>query len=100
MVIPNKVKILYKDYDVQEQDNLHDENGNLYGQIHYLPEKIYLNAQSSEKQKEASLIHEIIHGIDEMYFIGLKEKQIEKLGNALYVLIQDNPNMFERGDAT
>lgn len=100
MVIPNKVKILYKDYDVQEQDNLHDENGDLYGQIRYLPEKIYLNAQSSEKRKEASLIHEIIHGIDEMYFIGLKEKQIEKLGNALYVLIQDNPNMFERGDAS
>lgn len=94
MLIPNKVKVLYKEYTVEEQVNLHDEKGDLYGRIHYLPEKIFLNACASEEQKKATLIHEIVHGLDEMYDIDLKEKQVEKLGNALYMLIKDNPGMF------
>lgn len=95
MRIPDKVKILYKDYDIEEKNNLHDNGGDLYGQIHYLPEKILLNSESSQEQKQATLIHEIIHGLDEMYCIGLKEKQVEKLGNAFYMLVRDNPQMFE-----
>lgn len=38
MRIPDKVKILYKDYDIEEQNNLHNNGGDLYGQIHYLAE--------------------------------------------------------------
>lgn len=71
--------------------------GDLYAQIHYLPERIILNEDSTEEQKKAALIHELIHGLDEIYIIGLKEKQIEKLGNALYMLIRDNPEMFKEG---
>ena len=80
---------------IEEKSNLHDAGGDLYGQIHYLPEKILLNSESSQEQKQATLIHEIIHGLDEMYCIGLKEKQVEKLGNAFYMLVRDNPQMFE-----
>ena len=28
--------------------------------------------------------------------IGLKEKQVEKLGNAFYMLQKDNPELFEK----
>ena len=31
MSIPEKVKVLYKEYTVEEQQNLHDEEGDLYG---------------------------------------------------------------------
>lgn len=95
--IPGSVKILYKEYEIEEVDNLHDTDGELYGQIQYLPQKIHLNSGSSEEQKKATLIHEIMHGLDEMYNIGLGEKQIEKLGNAVYMLIKDNPEMFRSG---
>lgn len=98
MVVPKKVKILYKEYTVESVNNLHNESADLYGQIHYLPEKIYLNSESLEEQKKATLIHEVVHGLDDMYGIGLKEKQVEKLGNALYMLIRDNPGMFEGSD--
>lgn len=98
-MITEKIKILYKEYSVEYQENLHDGAGELYGQIHYLPEKILLNPAASDEQQEATLIHEVLHGIDELYGIGLKEKQVEKLGNALYMLIKDNPKMFEGSDA-
>ena len=84
MNLPKKVKILYKEYTVEQQENLHDEEGELYGQIHYMPEKILLNTDSSDEQKKAVLLHEVIHGMDEMYCIGLKEKQVEKLGNGFW----------------
>lgn len=98
MIIPEKVRILYKEYDIEHQKNLHDGGCELYGQIHYLPEKIYLNPDASMAMQKATLLHELLHGLDEMYGIDLKEKQVEKLGNALYMLIKDNPKMFERGD--
>ncbi len=41
MKIPGKIKVLYKEYTVEETANLHDNGGDLYGQIHYLPEKIF-----------------------------------------------------------
>ena len=57
-----------------------------------------MNSCCSAYQKKATLIHEIVHGLDEMYGIDLKEKQVEKLGNAFYMLLKENPNTFERGD--
>lgn len=95
MKIPNHVSILYKNYEIIQQENLHNEGDDLYGQIHYLSEKIILNIASTEEQKKATLIHELVHGLDEMYNIGLKEKQVEKLGNAFYMMVKDNPHMFK-----
>ena len=48
----------------------------------------------SVEQQEATLCHEMLHGLDDMYSIGLKEKQVEKLGHALYMLILDNSEVF------
>lgn len=61
-MIPEKVKILYKEYSVEYQENLHDGADELYGQIHYLSEKILLNPAASDEQQEATLIHEVLHG--------------------------------------
>lgn len=95
MTIPEKVHILYKTFSIEETDNLHDGGGDLYGQIHYLPEQIMLNKAASREQKEATLIHEAIHGMDDIFSIGLKEHQVEKLGTAVYMFIKDNPGMFQ-----
>lgn len=94
MKIPEKIKVLYKEYTVEEAVNLHDEAGDLYGQIHYLSEKILLNADAKEEQKKSTLLHELVHAMDEIYGIGLEEKQVEKLGNAFYMLQKDNPGLF------
>ena len=94
MTIPENVKVLYKNYKVIEQENIHDGASDLYGQVLYFSEEILINKDASDPIKKASLIHEIIHALDEMYCIGLKEKQVEKLGNAIYMVIEDNPQMF------
>ena len=42
MYIPKVVKILYKNYKVEERADLHEGNEELLGQIQYLEEKILL----------------------------------------------------------
>lgn len=101
MIIPESVSILYKDYAIGTENHMRDDNGTeLYGQINYLEQTITLSNASSLEQKKATLIHELIHGIDEMYSIGLKEKQVEKLGNGIFMLIRDNPEMFREEQPT
>ncbi len=95
MNIPSKVKVSFKEYTVKEEVNLHDDGVELYGQIHYVPQIIQLNADSSDDQKKATLLHETIHALDEVYRINLEEEQVEKLANALYVFVNDNQEMFE-----
>lgn len=36
MKIPEKIKVLYEEYIVEETANLHDEAGDLYGQIQFI----------------------------------------------------------------
>ena len=98
MIIPEKVKILYKNYAVREESNLHDNKSELYGIARYLEEEIVLNAGASLNQKKATLIHEIIHAIDEIYCVELSEGQVEKLGTGVFMLLRDNPDMFIGGD--
>ena len=54
MNIQEKVKILFKTYDVQQEKNLHDMEDDLCGQIHYLTKRIILSEDSTEEQKKAT----------------------------------------------
>lgn len=94
MNIPEKIRVLYRTYQISEVDNLHDGGDDLYGQVQYLEERILLNSAASDETKKAALIHEAVHAVDEMFGIGLKEKQVEQLGVGIYNLIRDNPEMF------
>ncbi|MBQ9827629.1 MAG: hypothetical protein IJM62_02995 [Lachnospiraceae bacterium] len=95
MIIPDSVNILFKKYTVCRDNNMRDDKGNLlYGQIDHIEQLITLNENAGLEQQRATLMHEMVHGLDDLYSIGLKEKQVEKLGTALYMLVRDNPEMF------
>ena len=94
MNIPEKIRVLHQTYQISEVDNLHDGADDLYGQVRYLEERILLNSGASGEAKKAALMHETIHAIDEMFQIGLEEKQVEQLGVGIYNLIRDNPEVF------
>jgi hypothetical protein len=97
MTLCGEVKVGYKHYKVKEEQNLHESEAELQGQIRYLEQEIALREDMTEESKEATLMHECLHALDEMYGIELSEEQVERLGNALYMFIEDNPQMF-RGE--
>lgn len=74
--------------------SLNSDDGICYGRIFHDKREIYLNGDYDEDQQKATLLHEAIHAIDELYGIRISEEQVEQLGNGLYSLIKDNPDLF------
>ena len=94
MKIPGKVKIGGKTYKVELTDNLYLGAANASAEIVYSDLIIRITQQAAQKM-EADLLHEVVHGILE--HLGYKdhdEKRVDEMAQALYMVIQDNPDMF------
>ena len=88
--VASRVHILHKNYTVSVCDNLHDEKSELLGHINYLTQTIELRSDAGPDDKRVTLLHEILHGIDDVYELKLKERQVDLLAKALYQLLRDN----------
>lgn len=96
MEIPNRVKIGGKVYSVEITDKLVLGSANHSAEIQYSDLVIRICPQARQKM-EADLLHEIVHGLfAHMGMYDHEEEQVERLAAALYMLICDNPQMFEK----
>lgn len=96
MVIPENVKIGYKDYKVNIVDgDVVDGNKVCYGNIEYENGNINISSLYSKDQQKCTFIHECMHGIDDIVEAGLDEDQIRKISKGLYQFIKDNPGIFK-----
>ena len=98
MRIPKKLKIGGKIYNVEITNKLDLGNVNYSGEIVYQDLVIRI-CPSAQGKMEADFLHEMFHGIfAHLGYNNHDEKKIDELANALYMIIQDNPEMFERND--
>lgn len=97
MIIPNKVKIGYKDYDVTLVDGklVSSENEICYGLIEYDKASIKIAKENDIDQQKCALIHECLHGIDNLFETNLSEDQIRLISKGLYDFIKTNPSIFK-----
>lgn len=106
-MIPDKVKIGWRNYQIEQGEHRTGESGgDLYGQIDYESNRIYIYDKLAECNKHVALLHEIIHGI--FYLTGHKdwrenEELAECLSENLYQVFRDNKELLnclrEEGDA-
>ena len=97
MKIPQKVKVGGKTYQVEITDRLDLGNVNYSGEVNYQDLIIRICPQAQQKM-EGDFLHELCHAIyNHLGSNDHDEKKIEELASALYMVIQDNPEMFERG---
>lgn len=88
-----KIKIGYKDYQIKYLDPkqvLFDDGTGLIGKIEYNDNIIYLSNRYSNDTSNEGLVHEVIHGRDDMYGIGFTEEQVNGLGKGIYTVLKDN----------
>ncbi|MDF2805021.1 MAG: hypothetical protein K0S61_4926 [Anaerocolumna sp.] len=96
MNIPESVKIGFKDYKINKVDgDVIDGTAVCYGNIKFDDGIINIANKYSTDQVNCTLFHEVIHGIDDNFDIGLSEEQTQKLGKGLYGFIKDNPLIFK-----
>ncbi|WP_422445979.1 hypothetical protein [Thermoanaerobacterium sp. DL9XJH110] len=95
MKIPDKVKIGYKDIKVLKTDgDVIDGTTLCYGVIRHNDCIIEISTKYADDVQKCALIHEIIHGIDDIFNIDLREEQVDQLAKGLYQVIKDNPDVF------
>lgn len=95
MNIPKKLKIGGKIYTVEITDKLDFGTVNASAEIIYRDLIIRISPQNESKM-QADFIHEMIHAVfSHLGYFEHDEKQVEELAEALYMIIQDNPEMFK-----
>lgn len=95
MNIPKKLKIGGKVYTVEITDKLFLGNANVSAEIMYNDLVIRVSPQAQGKM-EADFLHELIHGIfDHLGYRDHDEKRVDELAQALYMVIVDNPDVFD-----
>jgi len=84
----DKIDILGQEFDVQEFTDEHDIDSNLYGMCVYATNEIKIRKELKPKQKGMVFLHEILHAIDYLQELRLKEREIQQLAVALYPIIK------------
>ena len=91
-----KIKIGGHNYSVFYVKGNHKEKGiENYGKIYHDAKKIYIDKDIAKSQQEETLLHEILHAIDQIYNNhSLSEKQIESMSEGLYQVLKDNKTIL------
>jgi hypothetical protein len=90
-----KVKVGAFLYDLDWADGVKADDGkSLYGQIEYDCEKIHINTKYSEQKQRVSILHEILHAIDDVVGWQIKENLIHTLAIQLIDLCDNNPELM------
>jgi hypothetical protein len=92
--VPNVVRFMGKSYKVLVDDAEIDESD--YGEYSHGEGVVRINGEAQWAHETMdTLLHEFIHAIDENMQIGLKEKQVARLGTGLLALLRDNPSLVK-----
>lgn len=70
-------------------------DGEVYGYHHGGTREILVSEAWPREQQQSTLIHELIHSVDQYAGMQLEEAQILALGNLLYEVWKDNPALRE-----
>lgn len=94
MNIPKSIKVGGKIYDVEITSKLDFGNINCSAEVNYSDMIIRICPQAQQKM-EGDFLHELVHCIyTHLGYTNHDEKKIEELASALYMVIQDNYDMF------
>ena len=99
MKIPKKVKVNGIVYDIKLVTNREDEIHEVkyYGSVNFDKNLITLYSDRKDENIFRTLMHEIIHIINEDLKMGLIEDNIRRLATGLYQSLKEN-NLLKEGE--
>lgn len=94
MQIPATVKIghlVYRVVRVKDLRAQNDRNWQCFGQVDHVEKEIQLREGNTPEQDVSTFFHECLHVLsDQVFALGLNEKQVKRLGAGLAMLLLDN----------
>lgn len=97
--LPKKIRVMGKDWTIEHDENLIPEKES-YGRCYVGHAKVVYTtvdgdgATLNAAMVKDTIIHELVHAIEETAGLGLKERQVLGLGGGLYALIKENPGLI------
>ncbi|GAH44107.1 unnamed protein product [marine sediment metagenome] len=92
MIIPDKIKVSGVDYKIEFvkeiKDDLHEAE--YRGRTIYKENRILILDSYSTEGKFRTILHEIIHVLDDDYKLEMEENTIRRLTVGLYQVLKDN----------
>jgi hypothetical protein len=87
--LPKSIKVLAKPFSVHVL--LPGQEEEVDGLMKLDRQEVWVRLVHAKEQAQDTLLHEIIHAVDESLTIGLREKQVHQLAAALLGVFKDNP---------
>jgi hypothetical protein len=99
MKIPRKLNISGQTVKVIQRKHLNKKVKHQIGRATYTENTIELSRKCDDQKVEhqymaCTLLHEIIHHLDDKMIIGLKEAQVDRLAVGIYQVLKDNKLQF------
>ena len=92
MTIPSSVVILGRVYNIDQKDFI---DGDLLGQCDSDALKITIKKNQPAILEADTLLHEILHAIDDAMQTMMKERQVHCTATGLLALFKDNPDFVK-----
>ena len=96
MIIPDKIKIGTREISVSEVTHLLDD-AECFGDYDHKNGAIRIQSGLAEDMEKSVLLHEVVEGINSIYAIGLKHRQLHILAVVLHQVFTDNPGLVRPG---
>ena len=97
MHIPDTIKILGYDYNIDYEDSFNEGHEEM-GRCCAPKQQITINEKLHDEQQASTLLHEIIEALNYHMEIGLEHNAIMNLEAGLYQVIKDNELVFYEGE--
>jgi hypothetical protein len=94
--VPDELRIGPFSYKISRVERLDDSGKELYGHVTFGEDIIQISSRFNHRRATVALLHEIIHGIDDLFMLGLSEREVDCLAKGLVMVLEQNGLRVER----
>jgi hypothetical protein len=94
---PTVIRLLGVDIQIEfcKNEDGGDISKDVYGEWDSDTSEIKIHSDLPDHHKKITLLHELLHGVDEFLGLGLPHKTVYAISQSLYAVMKDNRKMIE-----
>lgn len=93
VIAPTQVNVLGKTYAIEWPPHIYDDAGEQSGTSSARHQVIKVATSHHPEQQQDTLLHEIVHAVDEEMGTKLEEEQVARLSTGLLQIMKSNPDV-------